>query len=96
MDKVKTVAWVSMVTSIILAASLIGVYLNLGNMIQQQSDIVEEQGYQIQTYENITNEMNKQITELQIRAIENAAKITFQQDQINNLTSDMDYFRLPD
>ena len=96
MDKVKTVAWVSMVTSIILAASLIGVYLNLGNMIQQQSDIVEEQGYQIQTYENITNEMGKQITELQIRAIENAAKITFQQDQINNLTSDMDYFRLPD
>ena len=96
MDKVKTVAWVSMVTSIILAASLIGVYLNLGNMIQQQSDIVEEQGYQIQTYENITNEMNKQITELQIRAIENAAKITFQQDQIENLTSDMDYFRLPD
>jgi hypothetical protein len=95
-DKVKTVAWVSMVTSIILAASLIGVYLNLGNMIQQQSDIVEEQGYQIQTYENITNEMGKQITELQIRAIENAAKITFQQDQINNLTSDMDYFRLPD
>jgi len=95
-DKVKTVAWVSMVTSIILAASLIGVYLNLGNMIQQQSDIVEEQGYQIQTYENITNEMGKQITELQIRAIENAAKITFQQDQISNLTSDMDYFRLPD
>jgi len=95
-DKVKTVAWVSMVTSIILAASLIGVYLNLGNMIQQQSDIVEEQCYQIQTYENITNEMGKQITELQIRAIENAAKITFQQDQISNLTSDMDYFRLPD
>jgi len=94
-DKVKTVAWVSMVTSIILAASLIGVYLNLGNMIQQQSDIVEEQGYQIQTYENITNEMGKQITELQIRAIENAARITFQQDQISNLTSDMDYFRLP-
>ncbi len=43
MDKVKTVAWVSMVTSIILAASLIGVYLNLDNMIQQQSDIIEEQ-----------------------------------------------------
>ena len=96
MDKVKTVAWASMAACIILAASLIGVYLNLDNIIQQQSEIIKEQGYQINTYEDLTNKMNKQITELQISAIENAAKITFQQDQIDNLTSDMDYFRLPD
>ena len=96
MDKVKTVALALTVACIMLAASVIGIYLNLNAAIQHQSEIIKEQADQIQTINSITDEMNDQINELQFKVSAYEVIINYQTGQIANLTRDMEYFQLPD
>ena len=96
MDKVKTVALALTVACIMLAASVIGIYLNLNAAIQRQSEIIKEQADQIQTINSITDEMNDQINELQFKVSAYEVIINYQTGQIANLTRDMEYFQLPD
>jgi uncharacterized protein YoxC len=95
-DKVKTVALASMVACIVLAASIVGVYMSLNSSIQQQSEVIKTQGDQIEAYRTVTDEMNDQINALQFKVNEYGVIINYQTAQIANLTRDMDYFRLPD
>jgi len=95
-DKVKTVALALTVACIMLAASVIGIYLNLNAAIQRQSEIIKEQADQIQTINSITDEMNDQINELQFKVSAYEVIINYQTGQIANLTRDMEYFQLPD
>lgn len=96
MDKVKTVALASMVVCIVLAASMVGIYLNLNASIQSQSEIINEQGDQIQELRSGIGNLTQETDEL-YRELDSMSAIVYDlSNTVTNLTKEMEYFRLPD
>jgi len=95
-DKVKTVALASMVVCIVLAASMVGIYLNLNASIQSQSEIINEQGDQIQELRSGIGNLTQETDEL-YRELDSMSAIVYDlSNTVTNLTKEMEYFRLPD
>jgi len=95
-DKVKTVALASMVVCIVLAASMVGIYLNLNASIKSQSEIINEQGDQIQELRSGIGNLTQETDEL-YRELDSMSAIVYDlSNTVTNLTKEMEYFRLPD
>jgi methyl-accepting chemotaxis protein len=95
-DKVKTVALASMVVCIVLAASMVGIYLNLNASIQSQSEIINEQGDQIQELRSGIGNLTQETDELYRELDSMSATVYDLSNTVTNLTKEMEYFRLPD
>jgi len=81
---VKTVAVVSVVATIVLAASIIVMYLNFTALIQQQSDLIDQQKEEIQSLKDaLMNEFNDYWHNTDLSNIR------------LNSTAQMSYFQLP-
>ena len=91
----KTIAAVSFIACIVLAASMIGVYLNFTAMMQQQSNIINEQRGKLQSNEQAINEMAGELDDLR-REVQQVNSTVYSWDTtIANLMRDMGYFQLP-
>lgn len=95
MDKVKTVAFVSLITCVVLAAGMVGIYLNFTAVMQQQSTVIKEQGAQIDTYKNVTDGLKSQLGELRSKVNQYSSIIDTLDGTVANLMKDMVYFQLP-
>jgi peptidoglycan hydrolase CwlO-like protein len=92
---VKTIAAVSFTACIVLAASMVGIYLNFTVMMQQQSNIINEQRGKLQSNEQAINEMAGKLEDLS-REVQQVNSTVYSWDPtIANLTRDMGYFQLP-
>lgn len=91
----KTIAAVSFIACIVLAVSMVGIYLNLTAMMQQQSNIINEQRGKLQSNEQAINEMAGELDDLR-REIQQVNSTVYSWDTtIANLMRDMGYFQLP-
>ena len=91
----KTIAAVSFMACIVLAASMVGIYLNFTAMMQQQSNIINEQRGKLQSNEQAINEMTGELEDLR-REVQQVNSTVYSWDPtIANLTRDMGYFQLP-
>jgi len=92
---VKTIAAVSFIACIVLAASMVGIYLNFTVMMQQQSNIINEQRGKLQSNEQAINEMAGELDDLR-REVQQVNSTVYSWDTtIANLMRDMGYFQLP-
>jgi len=92
---VKTIAAVSFIACIVLAASMVGIYLNFTAMMQQQSNIINEQRGKLQSNEQAINEMAGELDDLR-REVQQVNSTVYSWDTtIANLMRDMGYFQLP-
>ena len=91
----KTIAAVSFIACIVLAASMVGIYLNFTAMMQQQSNIINEQRGKLQSNEQAINEMAGELDDLR-REVQQVNSTVYSWDTtIANLMRDMGYFQLP-
>jgi methyl-accepting chemotaxis protein len=92
---VKTIAAVSFVACVVLAASMVGIYLNFTALIQQQSNTINEQRDKLQSNEQAIDEMADELEDLW-REVHRVNSTVYSWDSaIANLTRDMGYFQLP-
>jgi len=92
---VKTIAAVSFIACIVLAVSMVGIYLNFTAMMQQQSNIINEQRGKLQSNEQAINEMAGELDDLR-REVQQVNSTVYSWDTtIANLMRDMGYFQLP-